>query len=119
MTKDEDFDIVSIGAKYISGEDLKGKDVTVTIERVEGKTVKGHSGEDEEVPILYFAGSKKGYIPNKTMRKLIGKLYSRNARALIGKRITLYPVETQVGGEPKVGIRVRPVIPPDEKKGAA
>ena len=118
MAASDDFDFVSVGAKYIAGADLKGKDVTVAIERVECKVVKSRTGEDEEVPILYFAGSKKGYIPNKTMRKVLAKLYGRSARGLVGKRITLYPVETSIGGEPMVGIRIRPVVPAEEK-GAA
>jgi hypothetical protein len=111
-------------SKWLKAADLVGKDVTLTIARVVKELVKMRKRTDrtnengeEECWIIYFAEGrdpKKGWILNREKNPhAIRDLYGAKADDWIGKRITLYPTTTNVGGEIKPCIRVRPTAPPD------
>lgn len=104
--------------EYIGAFDLvdaKGKpiDATVTIARVEAKTLTNQKGKTLK-PVIWFEGREKGFVANKTNCKTIAGMYGNRTEAWVGKRITLYPTTTSVGGETVECIRVRP-----EEKGRA
>lgn len=105
------------GAKYIGAWDLGDKDVTVTIAKVQGEELKNKGGSDKR-PVVYFVGSDKAMVMNKTNAKTVATLYGTKVSAWVGKRITLYATKTQLGGETVDAIRIRPVVPAAEK-GAA
>lgn len=90
-------------SRYLKESDLKGHEVTVTIEKVEIVKV----GEDTK-PVAHFEGKEKALVLNKTMfnaiAKATGELDSDN---WAGHRITLYPTETEFKGETVACIRVR------------
>lgn len=90
-------------SRYLKESDLKGREVTVTIDRVEIIKI----GEDTK-PVAYFEGKEKALVLNKTMfnaiSKATGELDSDNWP---GHRITLYPTETEFKGETVACIRVR------------
>ncbi len=100
--------------------DLKGKDVTLTIEKVEGGSVTGTGGKKSRKPIVHFreGAEKKPLALAVTNCKIIAKMYGDDTDAWVGKRVTLYPTTTTFAGEVVDCIRIRPTQPP-ERKGAA
>lgn len=99
---------------YLAAFDLGGRDVTVTIARVEGKELTGSGGRKTKKPVVYFDGKEKGFTCNKTNGKVIAALYGNDTAAWVGKRITLYPTTTSMGGETVDCIRVRNRVPSDK-----
>jgi hypothetical protein len=102
---------------YIAAFDLAGKDATITITKVEGRKLKSDRGEQLK-PVIWFEGSDKAFIGNKTNTKTIAAMYGNQTEDWIGKQITIYPTTTDVGGETRECIRVRPGIPSARKKAA-
>lgn len=96
---------------YIFAFDLDGRDVTVTISKVVAGELTGEGGRKSKKPIMFFEGKDKGLAINKTNGKTIASMYGNDTTKWIGERITLYPTTTQMGGETKDCIRVRPRIP--------
>lgn len=96
---------------YIFAFDLNGKDVTVTIARVEAGTLNGSSGRKAKKPVVYFEGKEKGLALNATNCKTVAKLYGNYTEKWIGKQITIYPTTTEMAGETVECIRVRPQAP--------
>lgn len=90
-------------SRYLKESDLRGRDVTVTIKRVDIVKI----GDDTK-PVAFFEGKDKGLVLNKTMfnaiAKATGELDSDNWG---GHRITLYPTETEFKGDTVACIRVR------------
>ena len=108
-----------IGAwNLIDGEGNR-RDVVVTIEKVEAQQIVGEGGKKNKKPVISFVGKDLPMVIGKTVGKTIAAMYGNDTRSWIGKRITLYPATTEVGGETKDCIRVRPGIPAENgKKGA-
>jgi len=97
---------------FIYAYDLEGKDVTVTIERVEAGTLTGTGGKKSRKPVLYFKGTKKGLGLCITNARVIAGLYGGfDSEKMIGKRITLYPTTTKFGADTVDCIRIRNRIP--------
>lgn len=96
---------------YIGAWDLGGRDVVVTIAKVEAGTLKNGSGKANKKPILHFVGKEKGFACNKTNGKAIAAMYGNDTRAWVGKRVTLYATKTSFGSEQVDCIRVRPTVP--------
>lgn len=96
---------------YIFAFDLNGKDVAVTISRVEAGVLASAGGRKTKKPIVYFDGKEKGLALNSTNAKTIAAMYGNYTEKWIGKSITLYPTTTQMGGETVECIRIRPSAP--------
>lgn len=96
--------------------DLQGKDVTLTIDKVEAGQVTGTGGKKSKKPVVHFreGQNKKPLALAVTNCKAIATLYGNETEDWVGKRITLYPTTTTFGGEVVECIRVRPVKPPDK-----
>lgn len=111
---------------YLAAPDLRGKEVTLTIRELRLDTLES-KGDKEERPVLYFeetresarkSGKKeKRLVLNKTNAKIIGALYGFEATAWAGRRITLYPTETEAFGERVECIRIKTTAPPEPKGG--
>jgi hypothetical protein len=90
-------------SRYLKESDLRGRDVTVTIRRVDIIKI----GDDTK-PVAFFEGKEKGLVLNKTMfnaiAKVTGELDSDNWP---GHKITLYPTETEFKGDTVACIRIR------------
>lgn len=91
-------------SNYIKASDLQGRDVTVVIKSVE---VEGVGRDKDQKPVVYFRGKEKGLVLNKTNSNAISKLYGAETSAWMGRPITIYPTETEFGGETVECIRVR------------
>ena len=97
---------------YIGAWDLNGKDQTVTIERVEARElVSGQARKKDKRPVAWFKGATKGFVMNTTNCRTVASMYGTNTDAWIGKKITIYPTVTDVGGQSTDCIRVRPGVP--------
>lgn len=88
-------------SRFLKSADLDGKSVRFKIINVCDEEV-GFGSEKETKPILYFAGTKKGLILNKTNNDLLVQSLGDESDAWIGKVIGLKVVETAWGP----GIRV-------------
>ena len=86
---------------YLKAVDLKGRKVTVTMDRVAIEDVGG-----EHKPVLYFAGTDRGLVLNKTNGNLIAELHGPETDHWHGKKITLYSKRVEFQGGMRDGIRV-------------
>ncbi len=92
-------------SKYLKTEDLRGRDVTVTIESVDLISLPNDQGRKLAIR---FAGKDKQWIVNKTNANTIAKLLNSGVMEdWVGKQITLYPTETAYQGGMVDCIRVR------------
>ena len=100
---------------YLGAWDIpEGKDVVLVIDRCEGSSIKGTTGEAKKAPVLYFTNTrdrKKGLVLNVTNAKTIIKLYGRHVEKWTGKAIAIYAARTLAFGEEVDCIRVRPEAP--------
>ena len=109
---------------YLFAFDLQGRDVTVTIDRVEAGTITGEAGRKSKKPLVTFRGrdgqpSKKKLALNKTNGKTIAQLYGTDTAGWVGKAITIYPTTTTFGNDTVECIRVRPQAPKSNGKSKA
>jgi hypothetical protein len=96
---------------YMAAFEFEGKDLTLTIARVEGKMLKSQRGEELK-PVIWFEGRMRALVANKTNSKTIAAMYGTHVEDWVGKKITLYPTTTTAGDQGVVDcIRVRPGIP--------
>jgi len=89
-------------SKYLKAEDLKGRDIKVTMANVEREKL----GQDMK-PVLYFKGAGKGLCLNKTNANTIGDAYGDDTDAWFGQEIILFSVMTEYQGKTGPAIRVR------------
>lgn len=96
---------------YIGSWDLGGKDVTVTIAKVEAKELVSQGNRRSKKPVVFFDGKEKGLALNKTNAKAVAGMYGTKTEDWVGKRVTLYPTTTQFGHDTVDCIRIRPTVP--------
>lgn len=103
--------------EFLYAYDLEGRDITVKIERVVAGKLTGTGGKSTKKPVLYFKGTSKGLGLNITNARVIAALYGGfDSELWIGKRITLYPTQTQFGAQTMDCIRIRNKIPGEKVK---
>ncbi len=97
----------SFPSKFLKAADLKGRHVTVTIERVDMEPV----GQSKDMkPVIFFRGKEKGMVLNKTNANTIMKITeSPVTEEWIGQQIILYPTETSFQGEQVDCVRIKAV----------
>lgn len=98
-------------SEYIGAVDLRGRDVVVTIAKVELADLRMVGGKSQRKPIVYFTGAQKKLVMNKTNAGTIASLYGGKVEAWVGKKITLYPTRTRCGANTVDCIRVREQVP--------
>jgi hypothetical protein len=77
--------------RYLKSVELKGRDVPITIDRVDKEELLKRDKKTKETKwILHFRESEKALVLNVTNARTITGLYG-NAKGWAGKRITLYP----------------------------
>lgn len=102
-------------SNYIKADDLKGRDVTVIIERVDVVTM-----DDKKVkPCVYFRGKEKGLLLNKTNSMNIAEIYGPETGGWIGQPIVIGPSWVDFQGKSTLSIRVRPIRPATPTQHAA
>jgi GH25 family lysozyme M1 (1,4-beta-N-acetylmuramidase) len=98
--------------RFLSAEELKGE-VTVTIKEVKQEPVRNLTTQKEEFKaVLYFEGTKKGMVLNKTNAKTISKvLKTPYIENWVGKKIVIYcNKNVKAFGKTTEGIRVKEII---------
>lgn len=93
-------------SKYLTAEDLDGRDITVTIEDVTLENM-GQGQKKENKLMITMVGKKKAFICNKTNANTIAKILgSDDTDDWIGKKIIIGPREVEFQGEMVMSIRV-------------
>lgn len=100
-----------LGSWNLIDDDGTRRELTVTIEKVEAQEIVGEGGKRNKKPVVHFVGKKLPMVIGKTVAKTIAGLYGNDTKNWIGKRITIYGTTTEVGGETKDCIRVKPTVP--------
>ena len=90
---------------YIKASDLQGRDVPVVMREVTFEKV----GDDQK-PVLYFQGSKKGMVLNKTNANTIKDMYGSETAAWIGQTIVLFSMKVDFQGRLVDAIRCKAVV---------
>jgi hypothetical protein len=99
-------------SKYIGAADLKGRDVTLTIARVNFDMLQLKGGKKEKKIVISFHKTDKLMVCNKTNGITIAGMHGPKMELWAGKRITLYPTTTRCGRDVVDCIRVREEAPP-------
>lgn len=89
-------------SNYLKAADLKGRNVTVTMDRVEFEVL----GDNKKL-ILYFEGKDRGLVLNKTNANNIANAYGDDTDDWIGKQIVLFEAMVDFQGRTVPAIRVR------------
>jgi hypothetical protein len=120
LPKSTDHVQVMYPSKYLKKEDLRGKDVTLTIDKVTLRNVRMTNGVRERKVICHFQemdgrpeGERKVWVLSKTNAVTIAEIHSEtNPHQWPGLKVTLYhEPEVMFGGKRVGGIRVRPKKP--------
>lgn len=97
-------------SKYLRAADilaLPNKTIRLTIAGLKLETLQSRNKEDEQKPVLYFRGAKKGLVLNKTNSDRIAHHYGWNTDEWSGKTVDLYVAEVDAFGEVVEAIRVK------------
>ena len=98
-------------SNYLKAADLQGRHVAVVIASVVMEDV----GDDHK-PVVYFRGTQKGVVLNKTNANNIAVLYGDDTDAWIGQPVTLFPAMVDFQGRSVEAIRImgqkQPARPP-------
>ena len=98
--------------EYVGSWDLEDGDRTVTISKVEAGELHNQStNTKEKKPVLSFEGRSKKLVMNNTNCKTVARLYGNDTDDWVGKDITLFRSQCEVGGETDDCVRVRPDAP--------
>jgi hypothetical protein len=103
MKKDDVFP-----SKYLKWSDLKGKPITVTIERAPLELLKSPEGKEENKIVLYFRGAKKALPLNVTNFDACADVCGADTEDWPGHAVELYPDKTKMAGKTVDCLRIRP-----------
>ncbi len=88
--------------KTLKAADLKGQEVSVTIQGYEVVDF-----DDGKKIVLHFEESDRTFVCNKTNGTTIGDMLGTDLDMWSGQRITLFPTQTDFGGNQVACIRVK------------
>jgi len=89
-------------SNYIKASDLRGSQVTVTMQRIQIEEVG-----DGPKPVLYFQGKDKGLVLNKTNANTIAGMYGPEMDGWAGRPVTLFATQVDFQGRQVEAIRVQ------------
>lgn len=108
--------------RYLKAANLQGKDVTLTIKKVQIEELKRTDGTADRKPIVYFeemakrAGDdSKVLVLGKTTAMQIAASHGKRTDSWAGKKITLYSARVKAFGTEVDAIRIRI---PGQRRGA-
>ena len=99
-------------SKFLKASDLQGKEVRVEIFDVRLEDVSGEGTEEKAV--VYFKDKQKGLVLNITNRNRLVAAFGDETDDWLGKEIFIFSEQTQFGGRPVEGLRIR--VPAKEAK---
>lgn len=91
-------------SKYLKAADLGGKQYTVVVDRVLMEKIVE---EEPEKACIYFSGSDKGMVLNKTNALELASVYGEDTDLWVGKPVVLFTQKTQFQGKVVDGLRLR------------
>lgn len=94
-------------SKYLKADDLRDREVTVTIARI---VIEEIGQSKDRKPVVYFQGKDKGVAFNKTNSNKIASVFGKNLDGWVGRQIVLFPAWVDYKGEQVRAIRVRPAM---------
>lgn len=104
--------------KYLAAADLQGKDVQVTIDRVE----MAQFDDGKHKPVIYFVGKQKGVALNKTNANNIAIVHGDDTDQWRGRDVILFTAWVDYQGKSVQAIRVRglpaPLVTPPAQTAA-
>ena len=85
------------GLRYLYAEQLKGKKVTLTIKAVEEEAIVGDGGRRSTGHVISFAETDKLFVVGgaTVKRQIVMACGTDDPAGMVGKKITLYPVESK------------------------
>ena len=98
-------------SKYLKAADIRGHDggaLQVTISHLQQEFVSRENPEEQK-PVLYFDGHKRGLVLNVTNGNAIGVLHGGDSDYWRGKDIELFATQVPFGQKIVDAIRVRAV----------
>lgn len=87
---------------YLKTADLQGKTVSVTI-----SDCKMEQLGEEFKPVLFFAGTDKGMVLNKTNGMALSAAFGADTTDWVGKKIELFSMPVQYQGQIVDGLRIK------------
>lgn len=106
MDRSIDFDELFPG-RFIKAGEFKGKDVTLTIDKIHLEDLPQDKGGEKTRGIISFRESKKQWVLNRTNAECLKAMWGRDTKDWIAKRVTLFPTMVQVRGGKELAVRVK------------
>jgi len=109
MSELDKYDRVSVlfPSAYISGDLLRGRSITITIEAIKPREpVKMLGGKSEERVVVSMVGKDKAWILNKTNARLLAQVHGPEVTGWVGKTVVLRGELVRFGKDMVDGIRV-------------
>lgn len=105
-------------SKYLKSEDIDAP-LELTVQRVVLETMVSRTGEDEQKPVMYFEGGKRGLVLNQTnWNTMVRVTGEHDSDDWYGHKVVLYVDHNiQAFGDIVSGLRLRklePVQEPDD-----
>lgn len=91
---------------YIKAEDLQGKAIRVSIERVDVEEIKSDSGKERKL-VAHFTGKDKGLVLNRTNADALNDIFGTDDYEQWVGAVVLYPDTTMFGGKRVACVRVK------------
>lgn len=98
-------------SRWLKAEDLQKRKHKVVIDSLEIVDFQEKNGKKERKVGLILQGKQKGLMLNKTNAKIIATQHGDNMEQWSGKEISIYPTQTDFGGEMVDCIRVEMPVP--------
>ena len=92
---------------YLKAADLNGRRITIQMDRVEMEDIGG-----DHKPVLYFLGTDKKMVLNKTNASEIIDTYGDETESWRGQTIELYEARVEFQGKKVNAIRVNAMLMP-------
>jgi hypothetical protein len=103
---DRNGEVVDI-SNYVKADDLKGRDVPVTIEKVQSEKLSLPGKKPSDAAVAYFVGAGKPLILNTTNLRTLRNKFGKVVADWSGKPVVLYPTTTKLRGNTVPCIRIR------------
>lgn len=100
--------------KYLKAADLAGGEFKISMKGITVEEMESDRGTESK-PVLYFHGTDKGLVLNKTNAHAISDSHGYNYLEWDGRQITLFEAEVDAFGKKVPAIRVR-VTPENMQK---
>ena len=105
------------GSKYLSAADLGDKKIRTRIGKIRKETMRQQSGAERSKFVIYFTTLDKPMVLNATNKNVLVDELGKVPANWVGTDIGLYTENTQFGGKPVKGLRLR-VLGPAKTKAA-